>query len=140
MRVFPIAAAMLCVTAVAGGAQQPITAKDLVGTWKIQAMIGPKDSVVSTSTTTRKSDGTATVQFPKQQPIEVRTLTIGGDSVVTEVGPYPSVLRPGQTVTTQSTGHVKGNNMTGTFVAVYSTGDTLRGKISGKKQTGMHGR
>lgn len=140
MRIFAIAATMLCATAVSARAQQDITAKDLAGTWKIQAMIGPKDSVVSTSTTTRKSDGTATVQFPKRQPIESRTVTIGGDSVVSEVGPYPSVLRPGVMVTTHTTAHVKGNNMTGTFVAVYSTGDTLHGKISGKKLTGSHAR
>lgn len=140
MRVFAIAATMLCATAVSASAQKAITAKDLAGMWKIQAMIGPKDSVVSTSTTRNKSDGTSTVQFPKRQPIEARTLTMGGDSVVSEVGPYESVLRPGVMVTTQTTAHVKGNDMTGTFVAVYSTGDTLRGKITGKKQTGMHGR
>ena len=135
-----IAAAMLCASAVPALAQKAVTAKDLAGTWKIQAMVGPKDSVVATNTTTRKSDGTATVQFPKRPPIESRTLTIGGDSVVTEVGPYPSVLRPGVTVTTQTTAHVNGNTMIGTFVAVYSTGDTLHGKISGKKQTGSHPR
>jgi hypothetical protein len=140
MRVFAIAATMLCATAVSASAQKAITAKDLAGTWKIQAMIGPKDSVVATNTTRNKSDGTATVQFPKRPPIESRTLTMGGDSVVSEVGPYQSILRPGVMVTTQTIAHVKGNDMTGTFVAVYSTGDTLRGKISGKKQTGMHAR
>lgn len=82
MRVFAIAATMLCAIAASAGAQKAITAKDLTGTWRIQAMLGPKDSVVSTSTTTRTSDGTATIQFPKRPPIESRTLTIGGDSVV----------------------------------------------------------
>jgi hypothetical protein len=136
MRIVTIATVVLCATAISASAQQTITEKDLAGTWHMKAMIGPKDSVAATNTTTHKSDGTVTVQFPGRPPIASRTLTIGGDSIVSEAGPYSSVLRPGVMVTTRTTVHVKGNTMKGTFVAVYSTGDTLHGKVSGTRASG----
>ena len=64
--------------------------------------------------------------------IPVRVITTGGDSMVMEAGPFPSVLRPGQTVTTLRTvEHMKGNKLTGTVEAHYSSGDVFHGKMEG---------
>jgi len=93
-------------------------------------MVGPKDSVVATFVLTIAADGkSATMRFPNRDPIPVHILATGGDSVVTEAGPFPSVLRPGQTVTSlRAIGHYKGNTMTGTFEAHYANGDVVKGK------------
>ena len=70
------------------------------------------------------------MKFRNRDAIPLRVLSSGGDSVVTEAGPYQSVLRPGQMVTTRISGHYKVDTMTGTFEAHYAAGDVLRGKAA----------
>jgi hypothetical protein len=113
-----------------------IKLSDVAGTWTVKSLVGPKDSVVITTTVTQTADGKgATMQFPKGEPIPVRVVAVGGDSVVTEAGPYPSALRPGQTVTLlRSVGHYKGDAMTGTFEAHYTAGDVFKGKTAGTRK------
>lgn len=102
----------------------------VAGSWDGKSMIGPKDSVVVTFTMWVAADGkSATMKYPGRDPIPMRILAIGGDSVVTEAGPYPSILRAGQTVTSlRSVEHYKGNAMWGTFEAHYENGDVVKGK------------
>jgi hypothetical protein len=109
-------------------AQQPHGA---IGTWKAQALLGPKDSVVVAYTFTVAEDGkTATINFPNRDPIPGRVIALAGDSVVIEAGPYSSSLKPGLTVNSFRTiAYVKGDTMTGTFVADYSSGEVHEGKI-----------
>jgi hypothetical protein len=69
--------------------------------------------------------------FPKRDPIPARIVAMGGDSVVIEAGPYPSILRANQTVKLlHSVYHSKGSTMTGTFEAQYGGGDVLKGKTA----------
>ena len=108
---------------------------DVVGDWNGKTMVGPKDSVVATYVLhATASDSGWTLTFPGRDPIATRVLARGGDSVVTETGPYNSVLRPGQMVTTRTTGHISGDTMTGTFAAHYASGDVLFGKISATRK------
>jgi hypothetical protein len=111
----------------AAAAQQPSGA---VGTWNASSTVGPKDSVLTTYALTIAADGkSATIKFPNRDPIATRIVVLAGDSLVTETGPYPSVLRPGQTVTLlRSVVHYKGDDMSGTFEARYSNGDVVKGK------------
>jgi len=106
------------------------------GTWNTKTMIGPKDSVATTFVLTIAADGkSATIRFPNRDAIPTRILAMGGDSVVTEAGPYPSVLRPGQTVSSlRAVAHYKGNTMTGTFEAHYSNGDVVKGKTKATRE------
>src|SRR5256885_15376566 len=69
-----------------------------------------------------------------RDPIPTRILAMGGDSIVTESGPFQSILRPGQMVTTRTLGHYKGDAMTGTFEAHYASGDVLRGKAAATRR------
>jgi hypothetical protein len=120
----------------AAAAQGGIKLSDVAGTWTVQSLVGPKDSVLITTTVIATADGKGnTMQFPNHEPIPVRVVAVGGDSVVTEAGPYPSALRPGQTVTLlRSIGHYKGDALTGTFEARYSSGDVVKGKAVGTRK------
>lgn len=121
----------------AAAAQQPAASKPVVaGVWDTKTLMGPKDSVVATAVVTATAtDSGWTMTFPGRQPIAVRVIARGGDSVVTEAGPYPSVLRTGQTVTSlRMVSHYAGNKMSGTFWATYASGDKASGKTSGTRK------
>jgi hypothetical protein len=119
----------------AAPAAQGIKSSDIAGTWTVKTLVGPKDSVVLTSVFTITADGKATMQHPKGDVVPVRLVTIGGDSVVAEAGPFPSALRPGQTVTLLHTvTHYKGDASTGTIEAKYSSGDVFKAKTVGTRK------
>lgn len=126
----------LCLTAAALAGLLTIAAAQetpaVAGTWNGKSMVGPKDSVVTTYVLfISKSDVPSTMTFPNRDPIPARILAMGGDSVVTEAGPYPSILRPGQTVKSLRTvGHFTGTTMVGTFIATYANGDVVMGKTA----------
>ena len=120
-----------------GRAMKPAAAgsklADVAGTWSVQNTIGPKDTVI-TSEVVATADGKGWVtKIPGRPPIPTRIIGMGGDSVVTEAGPFESVLRPGQMVTTRSTLHFKGDAATGTLQARYAS-DTLTGKLTAKRK------
>jgi hypothetical protein len=123
--------ALVCLVTIAAAQEAPGAA----GTWNAETIVGPKDSVVTSYALTIAADGkSATLKLANRDPIPARILAIGGDSVVTEAGPFPSVLRPGQTVNSLRTVvHYKGNTMTGTFEARYANGDVLKGKTKGTR-------
>lgn len=117
--------------------QQPMGAMRTVpkptgaeGTWSAKTMIGANDSVVASYVLTVAPDSkSATITFPNREAIPARIIALAGDSLVTEVGPFLSILRPGQTVTLlRSVAHFKGDTMSGTFEAKYENGDVVTGK------------
>ena len=134
-RPFLTSAVVIASLTTAATAQQPSTGvklSDLAGVWHAKTMVGPKDSVVATpALNATATDQGWTMRFPGRDPVAVRVVSVGGDSVITEAGPYPSYLRPGQTVTVlRIVGHYKGNQMWGTFEAHYAKGEKLAGKVS----------
>jgi hypothetical protein len=110
-------------------------AQGAAGTWNGKTMVGPKDSVVATYVLTIGTDGkSGSMTFPNHPPIPTRIVAMGGDSIVSEAGPYPSVLRPGQTVTLLRTvARYKGDAMWGMFEAKYENGDVVKGKTEAKR-------
>src|SRR5260370_42495550 len=79
---------------------------DVAGRWEGRSMVGPKDTVIVTYTITATADGKGwTIAFPTRDPVPMRILTVGGDSVVAEAGPYASVLRQGRIGTTRTLYH-----------------------------------
>jgi hypothetical protein len=123
MRYALVVSAAMAVAASAG-------AQNAAGVWNNKFMIGPKDSVIGTVLITVSDDAkTWIMKFSDRPPIPVRVVAMGGDSVVTDAGPYPSTKRPGQSVTLlHSVSHFKGDHMTGTFHAYYSGGLVVDGK------------
>jgi hypothetical protein len=113
-----------------------IKLSDVAGTWEGKSMMGPKDTVITTWVVTASADSKAwTYKRAGLEAKPMRILAMGGDSIVTAVGPLPSVLRPGQTVTVVRTvGHYKGNQMTGTFEAHYASGGVVRGTVAATRK------
>jgi len=108
---------------------------DVAGRWEGRSMVGPKDSVIVTYTITATADAKGwTIAFPGHAPVPMRILTVGGDSIVAGAGPYASVVRPGQMVTTRTVYHFAGETATGTFEAHYASGDILRGKMAATRK------
>ncbi|MBI4501548.1 MAG: hypothetical protein HY700_10335 [Gemmatimonadetes bacterium] len=107
----------------------------VAGIWKVTAMVGPTDSVVATYQLIARGNRDGwTVMLPNRPPLPVRIVAAGGDSIVTVLGPFASILRAGQMVTTRTTWHYHGGTMTGTIEAVFSAGDTLREKATAIRQ------
>ena len=138
LRFSTIALASYALAAVQGSALAQgggVKFSDVAGTWEGKSMVGPKDSVFLTWVLTATADGKGwTLKRANRDPLPFRIIAIGGDSIVTESGPYPSILRPGQTVTTRTIGHYKGNKMTGTWEARYASSDVARGKTEATRK------
>ena len=138
-RSFAITSIVLAACTTTASAQQPaagIKPSDVAGVWDAKSMVGPNDSVVATSVLTATADTSGwTMKLEGRDLIAVRVVAMGGDSIVTEAGPYPSILRAGLTVTVlRNVSHYKGDSMWGTFEALYSSGDKFSGKVTGTRR------
>lgn len=122
----------------AATAQAPAAIKltDVAGVWDAKSLLGPNDTVgVKSVLTASATDSGWTMLLAGREPIAVRVVAMGGDSVVTEAGPYQSILRAGVTVTSLRTvAHYSGDQMTGMFWAEYSTGDKASGKVTATRR------
>ena len=100
----------------------PLALSDLAGKWTIHASKPGTDSVLVTFEMIATGDKSGwTFNMPKRKPIPVRVVTVGGDSIVTQAGPYESVLRKGVQVTTDNTLRLKDGKLVGKTVAHYKT-------------------
>ena len=110
------------------------TKPTIAGAWAMENTVktaAGKDTVVkSLVTATAGANGWVT-HLAGRVPIPTRVVTMGGDSAVTEAGPFESVARPGQTVTTHETLHFKDDAVWGTIEARYSNGDVVKGTVKG---------
>lgn len=109
----------------------------LAGRWNMRAMPATGDSTLVRyvlAATDNRSGWTVT--FPDREPIPVRVIAVAGDSVVTEMGPYASVLRKDVTVTTHTVSRLQNDTLRGTFMAGYATtgaDSLLRGRLEGTR-------
>lgn len=109
---------------------------DLAGTWSTESVVKTAaggDTVV-TSELRAGADGSWTMVLPGRDPVPVKILASGGDSVVAHAGPFPSAARPGQTVTTHEVLHFKGDDVWGTIEARYGNGDVVKGSVKGSRK------
>jgi hypothetical protein len=100
---------------------------NMAGTWNMQVMPQDRDTVLLNYviTATGTTEGW-TLTFPGRDPIPLRVTHVGGDSMVTEAGPYESALRAGVQVTTKTVNRMEGGTLVGTTEARYTSGpDTL---------------
>jgi len=103
----------------APAAPAPIALSDLNGTWKMRTMAEGSDSTLVAYTLEAAPSGW-TLHFPNRPPVATKT-TADGDSIVTDAGPYESVLRKGLKVTTHSVFRLQDGKLVGTTVAHYAT-------------------
>ena len=99
-----------------------ITLADFAGTWDMRSVpLGGDDTTATVYQSVVTADGW-TLMLPGRDPIE-GVVTESGDSLVVDAGPYESVRRDGQTVTTRAVYRLEGDRIVGTVVAHYQTAD-----------------
>src|SRR5438477_715031 len=103
---------------------------DVAGTWMIESTV--KTAAGSDTTVNSELVATATrkgwmTNLAGRDSIPTRIVAMGGDSVVVKAGPFQSVVRTGQKVTTRETLHFKGDDVSGTIEARYTNGSVVKG-------------
>ncbi len=107
---------------VAPPAPAPLALADVAGTWDMKGTAEGSDSVLVTFELMATADTTGWMQhFAGRDPIPMRIIAVAGDSVVTETGPYESVLRPGVQVSTHSVMRLQDGRLVGLTIAHYTT-------------------
>jgi hypothetical protein len=105
-----------------------ISLNDVAGTWKIRSAVegNAKQTVIYDLVATADRSGW-TINFPNRDPIPVRVVAVEGDSIVTESGPFESVLRKGVKVNSRVVVRLQDGKLVGTTTARYQVSgpDTL---------------
>jgi hypothetical protein len=116
------AAAGAPATVAEGGKTVPsLSLSDVAGKWTVRAMNEAGDSTLVTYVLNATPNPSGwTIKFPNRPPIAVH-VAVSGDSIITDAGPYPSVLRKGVQVTTHGVSRLRGGKLVGTTVAHYTT-------------------
>lgn len=91
----------------------------LAGTWTQRTMPDGRDTVITAEIVATGTTEGWTMTLPGQQPVPMR-LQVDGDSIMSETGPFPSVLRQGVQVTTSSVFRVQDGKLVGRLVARYA--------------------
>jgi len=108
-------------------APAPINLAEVAGKWTVRTMAETGDSVLVTTTIDATATTTGwTITLPNREPIPMR-VSVSGDSVMTDAGPYESVLRKGVQVSTHGVFRLREGKLVGVTVAHYSAGpDSVR--------------
>jgi hypothetical protein len=110
-------------------APAPIALADVAGKWSVRTMAESGDSTLVSYELVASGDTSGwSLNFPKRKPVPMRVVAVAGDSIVTEAGPFESVLRKGIKVTTNSVFRLQDGKLAGTTTAHYATGgaDSVR--------------
>jgi hypothetical protein len=103
-------------------APAPIALADIAGKWSVRTMAESGDSTLVSYELVASGDTSGwSLNFPKRKPVPMRVVAVAGDSVVTEAGPFESVLRKGIKVTTNSVLRLQDGKLVGTTTAHYAT-------------------
>lgn len=98
-----------------------ISLADVAGTWVVDARTEAGEAVPQFELIATADPSGWELRFPDREPIEMRILEVAGDSIVTESGPYESILRPGVQVSTHAVYRIEGDRLVSTTVARYQT-------------------
>lgn len=110
-----------------------VTLADFAGTWEGPVRPQGSDSVVANveMLATSSNDGWSFTVVNAANPAQAstapaRVVAFEGDSVVLEAGPFPSILRAGEQVSTRSVYRLQGGRMVGVVQATYpASGETV---------------
>jgi hypothetical protein len=98
-----------------------IALADVAGTWTMNATAETGEVVPQFELVATASESGWELHFPNRDPVPVRVVEVAGDSIVTEAGPYESILRPGTQVTTHGVYRLEGDRLMGTTTAHFQT-------------------
>lgn len=110
-------------------AAAPISLKTVAGKYRVTSRGQTGDTTVVTYELNATGDTTGwTITYPNRPAVPVRIVSVSGDSIITETGPFTSVRRTGVPVTTRTTYRWENGQLVGTTVAHYAVKgpDTVR--------------
>jgi hypothetical protein len=93
-------------------------AGDPNGTWNMRSVPDAGSDTTSTVYQIQVTNGNWSLLFPNRDPVEGRVV-VDADSFIVDAGPYRSVRRQGQTVTTHAVYRINGDQITGHTTARY---------------------
>lgn len=108
-------------TAATAIAAPTISLADVAGTWTMHTMAENSDSVLVTAEITATADPAGWVQHLPGRPPTPMRVRVDGDSIMTETGPFESVLRPGTQVSTNGVYRLENGMLRGILTAHYVT-------------------
>jgi len=98
-----------------------ISLNDVAGKWAMKTLNEKGDSTLVKYELIAKADPSGwELHFPKRKPVAAH-VTVDGDSIILDAGPYESVLRKGMQVTTHGVARLQDGKLVGTTVAHYAT-------------------
>ena len=113
----------------AAPAAAPISLPSVAGKYRVTSRGQAPDTTVVTYELNATGDTTGwTITYPNRAAIPMRIVTVSGDSIVAETGPFTSVRRAGVPVTTRTTYRWQNGQLVGTTIAHYDVQghDTVR--------------
>ena len=116
------AAAVDTATAVAAE-PAPMSLDQVAGKWNVRILSAETgDSTLTSYVLDAKADTAGwTFQFPTGAPLPMRIVSMGGDSLVTEAGPFDSRLQKGLKVNSRVTWRLRDGKLSGAVVSDYNT-------------------
>jgi len=106
-------------TASSTAAATPVSLADFAGKWNMRSVPVTGDTTPTTYVLTATSSTSGwTIAFPGRAAVPAR-ITVAGDSIEIDAGPYPSVRRKGVQVTTTGGLRLKGGSLVGSNTAHY---------------------
>ena len=97
-----------------------ISLADIAGKWKLRTMDEAGRNVVESELTATADTSGWTLTRPNGKTVPVRVVAVGGDSIITEAGPYESALRKGVQVRARTIIRLREGKLVGTTEARYS--------------------
>jgi hypothetical protein len=104
-----------------------ISLADVAGKWKVRTTDLDGSNAVDGELTVTPDSSDWTLSLPNRKPVPVKILSVSGDSIVTQAGPFESVLRPGVQVTTRTAFRLQDGKLVGPTETRWATshGDSV---------------
>lgn len=97
----------------------PISLSELAGTWKVRTTDAQGGTPIETHIRATADSSGWTMVGPDNKTVPVRVVAVGGDSIVTEAGPFPSYVLKGAKVSTRTVYRLQGDSLVGNTEARY---------------------
>ena len=100
-----------------------ISLADVAGTWDMHSIptTGDTTPTVYVMKATNADTGWTMTFKGRKTPVPVKVVSVAGDSIVTQAGPFESARRKGVQVTTEQVLRLSGGKLVGNVVAHYQT-------------------